>query len=232
MSVCSSPRRSPSRVVRRRQAPRGRTLMYTGSGSGIVGPAVLTGGAVVAGSQTTFGPFLCWRWASRSWPSSASGRSTDDASSVRARSGSAPGPPPHRSGATPCRDGAAPLGGTVARQRALRSPPVVALLGRPPALADGPLTRPAPAVDPSPRSAPPVAPRRQHDAVPRASNPLEPSTVTATESAQILAFVLLVVFLAYVLAILVPFLRRRRTARATPTRSPGTRSCPAATKRS
>ncbi len=38
--------------------PRGRSLMYTGSGSGIVGPAVLTGGAVVAGSQTTFGPFL------------------------------------------------------------------------------------------------------------------------------------------------------------------------------
>lgn len=33
--------------------------------------------------------------------------------------------------------------------------------------------------------------------------------MTATESAQILAFVLLVVFLAYVLAILVPFLRRR-----------------------
>lgn len=32
--------------------------MYTGSGGGIVGPAVLTGGAVVAGSQTTFGPFL------------------------------------------------------------------------------------------------------------------------------------------------------------------------------
>lgn len=32
--------------------------MYTGSGSGIVGPAVLTGGAVVAGSQTPFGPFL------------------------------------------------------------------------------------------------------------------------------------------------------------------------------